>query len=183
MKDAFRSACNEIAAVAEVLDDAGVEAACQRIAAARHVMLFGCGREALQLRGFAMRLHHLGRPVSVQGDMAAPPLGKGDLFLCSAGPGDLASVTALMRRAAEAGAEVLFLTAEPGTPSAALADQVLAIPAQTMASDRAAPASALPMGSLYEGALFVLFEVMVRRLMQILGESPETMRARHTNIE
>jgi 6-phospho-3-hexuloisomerase len=51
-----------------------------------------------------------------------------------------------------------------------------------MANDRAG-ASALPMGSLYEGALFLLFEVMVLDLRDRLGIQPETMRARHTNME
>jgi 6-phospho-3-hexuloisomerase len=43
--------------------------------------------------------------------------------------------------------------------------------------------SVLPMGSVYEGALFLLFEVMVLRLRDILGATPEAMRARHTNLE
>jgi 6-phospho-3-hexuloisomerase len=116
--------------------------------------------------------------------MAAPPVGEGDLLIVSAGPGELSTVTALMRVAREAGAEVLFLTAEPETPAAALATQVLPIPAQTMARDRGAAAtSVLPMGSVYEGALFLLFEVMVLRLRDLLGVSPEDMRARHTNLE
>jgi 6-phospho-3-hexuloisomerase len=39
------------------------------------------------------------------------------------------------------------------------------------------------MGSVYEGALFVLFEIMVLKLKRELGESTQTMRARHTNME
>ena len=39
------------------------------------------------------------------------------------------------------------------------------------------------MGSVYEGALFLLFEVMVLRLRDILGVTPDAMRARHTNLE
>jgi 6-phospho-3-hexuloisomerase len=39
------------------------------------------------------------------------------------------------------------------------------------------------MGSVYEGALFLLFEVMVLRLRDILGVTPDEMRARHTNLE
>jgi 6-phospho-3-hexuloisomerase len=184
MKDKFRQVTRELAAVADRLDPASVETACRMIAAAPAIVVYGCGRESLQLRGFAMRLHHLGRTVGVQGDMTAPPLGAGDLFLTSAGPGELSTVTALMRTARDAGARVLFLTGEPGTPSAALADHVLHIPAQTMASDQgSARTSALSMGSLYEGALFVLFEVMVLRLADLLHETLQTMRARHTNME
>lgn len=39
------------------------------------------------------------------------------------------------------------------------------------------------MGSVFEGALFVLFEVMVLKLRDLTGVSPEAMRARHTNME
>ena len=184
MKELFDTALAELSEVSARLDPSEVEAACATIARARRIVLYGCGREGLQLRGFAMRLHHLGRNVAMQGDMAAPPVGEGDLLLVSAGPGELSTVTALMRVAREAGAEVLFLTAEPATPSAARATQVLAIPAQTMARDRGAAAtSVLPMGSVYEGALFLLFEVIVLRLRALLGVSPEEMRARHTNLE
>jgi 6-phospho-3-hexuloisomerase len=184
VRETFDTALAELAAVASRIDAEEIDAACATIARARRIVLHGCGREGLQLRGFAMRLHHLGLPVAMQGDMAAPPVGEGDLLLVSAGPGELSTVTALMRVAREAGAGVLFLTAEPGTPSAALATEVLTIPAQTMARDRGPGAtSVLPMGSVYEGALFLLFEVMVLRLRDILGVSPDEMRARHTNLE
>ena len=184
MKPLFEGALAELAAVAGRIETADIEAACAMIVGARRIVLYGCGREGLQLQGFAMRLYHLGKPVAVQGDMAAPPVGQGDLLLVSAGPGELATVTALMRVAREAGAAVLFLTAEPETASAALATQVLPITAQTMARDQGAGArSVLPMGSAYEGALFLLFEVMVLRLRELLGSDPAEMRARHTNLE
>ena len=65
-----------------------------------------------------------------------------------------------------------------------MADFVLTIPAQTMADDQGSKkSSVLPMGSLFEGALFVLFEVMVLKLRDKLGVSSETMRGNHTNLE
>jgi len=180
----FTTALAELGTVAEAIDDGQVADALDLIAGARRIVLYGCGREGLQIRGLAMRLHHLGLDVAMQGDMAAPPVGPGDLFLVSAGPGELSTVSALMQVARDADAGVLFLTAEPDTPSAALATQVLTIPAQTMARDQGAAAtSVLPMGSLYEGAMFLLFEIMVLRLRDKLGISPEDMRARHTNLE
>jgi 6-phospho-3-hexuloisomerase len=180
----FATALAELGAVAARIEPAEIDAACALIAGARNIVLYGCGREGLQLRGFAMRLHHLGLRVAMQGDMAAPPVGRGDLFLVSAGPGELSTVTALIRVARDAGARVLFLTAVPGTPTAGLADRVLTIPAQTMASDEGpAATSVLPMGSVYEGALFLLFEIMVLDLRDRLGVSAEAMRANHTNLE
>jgi 6-phospho-3-hexuloisomerase len=180
----FYAALAELSPVTARIDPGAIGAACALIARAGSLVLYGCGREGLQLRGFAMRLHHLGLRVAMQGDMAAPPVGPGDLLIASAGPGELATVTALMRIAREAGAAVLFLTAEPQAPASLLATQVLVIAAQTMARDRgAASSSVLPMGSVYEGALFLLFEVMVLDLRDRLGASAEAMRARHTNLE
>lgn len=179
-----QAAIRELSAAIERIDESGVDKACELISRAANIVLYGCGREGLQLRGFAMRLHHLGLRVAMQGDMAAPPIGRGDLFFTSAGPGELATVTALMRVARMSGATVVFLTAEPDTPSSALADFVLAIPAQTMARDQEPGAqSLLPMGSIYEGAMFVLFEIMVVKLRDRLGVSPQAMRANHTNME
>lgn len=184
MQAQFDTALAELGAVTAKIDPGAVMRACESIAAARRIVLYGCGREGLQMRGFAMRLHHLGCDVAMQGDMATPPVGSGDLFIASAGPGELATVTALMKVASTAGAGVLFLTGEPDAPCAKLASEVLTIPAQTMARDQGVGAtSVLPMGSVYEGALFVLFEIMVLRLRDRLGETSETMRARHTNLE
>jgi 6-phospho-3-hexuloisomerase len=184
MMSLFDTALSELSVVASRIDPGEIDAALATIARARRIVLYGCGREGLQLRGFAMRLHHLGCQVAMQGDMAATPVGAGDLLIVSAGPGELSTVTALMKVAREAGAEVLFLTAEPGAVSAGLATQVLTIPAQTMARDTGpGVTSVLPMGSVYEGALFLLFEVMVLRLRDILGVTPDEMRARHTNLE
>jgi 6-phospho-3-hexuloisomerase len=39
------------------------------------------------------------------------------------------------------------------------------------------------MGSLYEGAMFVLFEIMVLKLRDRLGATADEMRRRHTNLE
>ncbi|MDX8436717.1 6-phospho-3-hexuloisomerase [Mesorhizobium abyssinicae] len=182
--DLFASALEELGGVLAKVDGASIDAACEVLVGAGRIAVYGCGREALQVKGFAMRLYHLGLPVSVVGDMTTPPLGKGDVFLVSSGPGETTTVLTLIRVARDAGAKVLLVTAESGSSAARLADFTLLIPAQTMASDQgAAKTSVLPMGSLFEGALFLLFEVMVLKLKALTGASPEAMRARHTNME
>lgn len=182
MKTRMQAALAELAAVAAAMDETALEMACGRILGARRVMLYGCGREGLMMRALAMRLYHLGLSISMQGDLTAPPLGEGDLFFAACGPGQLSTVTALAGVARAAGAGVLMVTAEPAGASVALADQVLVIPAQTMARDLGGD-SVLPMGSLFEGAMFVVFEIMVLRLRAMRGEAAEAMRARHTNME
>lgn len=178
------AALDELRAVLDRVSPGEVSEACAMIQAADQILLYGCGREGLQMRGLAMRLYHLGCKAGMVGDMNAARLGSGDLFIASAGPGELATVTALMQVAKRDGARVLFLTAAVDAPAAALADHVLLIPAQTMAHDQdAAAMSVLPMGSLYEGALFMLFEMMILDLRAAMGVSAAAMRARHTNME
>lgn len=166
------------------IDERAVDDACAMLAGAGRIAVCGCGREALQMKGFAMRLFHLGLPVAVVGDMTTPPVGPGDLLFASSGPGETGTVLALMRAARDAGAGVLLITAQPRTSAARLADRLLVVPAQTMADDQGEKrSSAFPMGSLFEGAMFVLFEAMVLKLKHRLGIADETMRARHTNLE
>ena len=135
------------------------------------------------MRALAMRLYHLGIDAHMVGDMACPPVGAGDLFLVSSGPGQLSTVAALTLQARNAGAKVACITAEPTGPDPQSADLILQIPAQTMARDQGATASLLPMGSVFEGAQFLIFEILILRLRDLRGQSPAEMRARHTNLE
>lgn len=167
---------------ARVSDDAA-DALVEEIARAKRVVLFGCGREGLQTRGFAMRLFHMGRNVAVWGDMTTPPVGKGDLLIVSAGPGYLATAAVLVDIAREAGARTLLVTAQPGGELARHVDVVTVIPAQTMADDQGGRLSVLPMGSLFETAQMIFFELAILKLRERVGETAETMRARHTNLE
>jgi 6-phospho-3-hexuloisomerase len=115
--------------------------------------------------------------------MTTPHLGAGDLLIVSAGPGQFSTVSALMGVAKRDGARTLVVTAQPEGECAKAADVVLAIPAQTMADDSGPSTSVLPMGSLFEGAQYILFEVMILKLRDSLGVKPEAMRANHTNME
>ena len=184
MTSLYNTALAELKTVFDKIDDVAVDHAIDLIAKAKTIVVFGGGRERLQIMGFAMRLYHMGLKVAVEGDMTTPPVGKGDLFIVTCGPGEISTALALMGVAKKAGATILFLTAQTEGRGAALADYVLKIPAQTMADDLGAKkTSVLPMGSLFEGALFVLFEVMVLKLKEKLKINPDAMRANHTNLE
>jgi len=153
------------------------------IVAAKRIVVFGCGREGLQMRGFAMRLFHMGRDVSVWGDMTMPPVGPGDLLFVTAGPGDLPTARVLVDIARKAGARTALITAQAGGELTRHVDVVTVIPAQTMANDCGASLSVLPMGSLFETAQMIFFELIILKLRPRFQESSETMRARHTNLE
>lgn len=179
----YQAALDELGAVFRRLDQGPVERAVEAIASARRIALFGLGREGLQMKGFAMRLFHLGLNASVVGDMTTPAVGAGDLVIVSTGPGYVSTAQALLDTARKSGARTLVVTAQPDGPCPRAADLVLPIPAQTMADDRGAALSVLPMGSLFEGAEYILFEIMILMLRDRLGVTPEMMRANHTNLE
>jgi 6-phospho-3-hexuloisomerase len=183
MTNLYAGALAELGVVFDSIDDGAVDTAVKMIAEAKTVIVFGGGRERLQIMGFAMRLFHLGRSVAVVGDMTTPAIGKGDLFVVTCGPGEISTALALLGVAKKAGAKILLITAQPKGRAAAYADFVLTVPAQTMADDRGPQTSILPMGSLYEGALFVLFEVMILKLRALVDVDPKVMRANHTNLE
>jgi 6-phospho-3-hexuloisomerase len=176
-------AAAEIGSAVARVDPAAFDALAGEIAQAGRIVIHGAGREGLMMRALAMRLHHLGLAAHVVGEMSCPPVGPGDLMLVSSGPGDLPTVGALIRMARAAGARTACITAQPGGPDPSACDRVLVIPAQTMADDRGPGSSVLPMGSVFEGAQFLLFELLVLALRDRLGQSAEAMRARHTNVE
>ena len=176
-------ALHDLEAVFGRLPADGADALIEAIATARRIAIYGAGREGLQMRGFAMRLFHLGRDVHVVADMTVPPLGAGDLLFVSSGPGSSNIGNALMAVAQAAGARTAVVTAQPDGPTPKAADIVFTIPAQTMANDTGGKVSVLPMGSLFETAQMVAFELVILALRDRLGETAETMRARHTNLE
>ncbi len=178
-----KGALNDLEGVFAVMPEDALDGLIEAIVAARRIVVFGLGREGLQMRGFAMRLFHMGRDVAVWGDMTAPAVGPGDLLIVSAGPGDLATARALVGIARQAGARTALVTAQPEGELARHVDVVTVIPAQTMANDQGGGLSVLPMGSLFETAQMIAFELAILRLRSRFNETADTMRARHTNLE
>lgn len=179
----YQQALRELSAALENINEHSAQQGLELIKHARRISLYGVGREGLQLKGFAMRLYHLGLDSSVVGDMTTPPLKTGDLLIVSAGPGWFSTVDALLTTASQAGAATLCITAQPAGACALKADRLITIPAQTMADAQGDRASVLPLGSLYEGALYLLFESMIVQLRQQLAISGTVMSANHTNLE
>ncbi len=172
----------EVDHVLSQVQESEVEALRRAILQADKIFVYGLGREGLVMRGFAMRLMHLGLNVAVVGDMTTPRLGTGDLFLVSCGPGYLSTVEALSGVAREAGGRMAMLTAQPTASLPRQAQLVVHLPAQTMAEDEQS-SSSQAMGSVFEQAMWILFDAMVPQLQAALGQTAEDLRRRHTNME
>jgi|GEM_PF-148856 6-phospho-3-hexuloisomerase len=176
-------ALSEIASVFARTSPAAGELMSRKILKAKRIACYGVGREGLMMKALCMRLMHLGLDAHAVGDVTVPRLGHGDLLIASAGPGSFSTVIALLGVAREAGASTLVITAQSNGQAARNADAVVELPAQTMATDLSAAESLLPMGSLYEVAQLVFFDLISVILREKTGQSSEQMRARHTNLE
>ncbi|HEV2034677.1 MAG TPA: SIS domain-containing protein [Candidatus Dormibacteraeota bacterium] len=181
-KALFAGALDEIRGVLESGAAAEVDKLCDELLKAHRIACYGVGREGLMMRALSMRLMHLGLDAHVVGDMTTPPLREGDLLVVSAGPGSFSTVKALQGVAHLAGARTAALTAQPGGEVPSAADTVIILRAQTMADDKGGR-SVLPMGSLYEAAMLIFFDIVSIVLRGRTGQTMEGMRGRHTNLE
>jgi 6-phospho-3-hexuloisomerase len=178
-----RTAIAEIGGVLARTGSNEAERMCAEILKARRIACYGVGREGLMMKALCMRLMHLGLDAHFAGDMTTPPIGAGDLLIASAGPGAFSTVLALQDVARRAGARVMIVTAQPSGEASREASAVITLPAQTMASDQSPASSLLPMGSLYEAAQLVFFDLVSILLRDKTGQTPDQMRRRHTNLE
>lgn len=175
-------ALQEVADAVRSVPGSAIEGIVDDLLAARRIACYAGGREGLVMRGLVMRLFHAGLDVHYVGDMTTPAVGPGDLVVLSCGPGRISMVEALAGVAERDGARVLYLTAQPQNPPAERADRIVHVAAQTMADDRNS-AAALPMGSAYEIALFVLVDLITNEVRRRRSEPVEVLRSRHTNLE
>ncbi|MBI2192208.1 MAG: SIS domain-containing protein [Planctomycetes bacterium] len=178
--------------VSEVSDCLGrvspesLQSALAELGRARRIFLLGAGRSGLGIRGFAIRLAHLGRPAYLVGETTTPPIEPDDLLVIGSGSGRTVSLLAMAARAKKTGARILLFTADVHSPIGQLADCRVEIPAPTpkaVGGQPAARPSVQPMGSLFEQCLFLLLDLLVMLMMQEKGIQAQEMFARHANLE
>jgi 6-phospho-3-hexuloisomerase len=148
--------------------------------------IFGCaaGRSGFILRGFLMRLMHLGFTVYVVGETVTPRLQPQDLLIVISGSGETAQPREVLRRANAVGARTLTITAGRDSTIAREAQVVISIPGTTKLTLAQEPDSVQCPGSLFEQACFLFLEGVVLILYQErLGNNRQAMLARHADVE
>jgi len=180
----LRQSLAEIEGAANALDPAPFAALEDTLLEAGGTFVAGRGRSGLVMRGFAMRLMHLGLKAHVAGEATTPPIAESDLLVIGSGSGRTATLLPLAERARDAGARVALITIDAQAPLARSADPVAVIPgASPKLAGADTLASAQPMGSLFEQTLGLALDALVMRLMARLGEDSAAMFARHANLE
>jgi 6-phospho-3-hexuloisomerase len=184
---ALAESLRPLARVLGGVQEAEIRAFEKAILGARRVFVTGLGRTGLMARGFAMRLMHLGRRVYHVGDVITPGIRRGDALVICSRTGRSKVLLYYIDIASKAGARVLLVVGERGTPVGRKADVVLHLATGNGAAERGrgrrSTKGALPLGSLYEQALLLVLDHVIVRLMEALGLDEEDLRRIHTTFE
>ncbi len=178
------AAVEELRSVIALVSAEEMDRLASAIRAARGVFAAGAGRSGLAMRGFAMRLMHMGTPAWVVGDVTTPALKPGDLLVVGSGSRSTSTLVALAERAKKNGGTIALLTIDPGSPIAKMAATVVRIPAMSpKAQAGSSVKSRQPMATLFEQSLGVLLDSCIMALMADTGISEQKMFERHANLE
>ena len=154
------------------------------IIAAQTIFVAGAGRSGLAMKGFAMRLMHLGFDTYVVGETVTPSITDKDLLLIGSGSGSTSSLVVNANKADAIGATICLITIDENSPIAQVAEVVLTIPAPSPKVNRDLGfRSAQPMGSLFEQSLLLILDAVVLLLMKKTGKNAGSMFTRHANLE
>ena len=180
----LKAILGELTGNAQLIEEAGLAGLIEEIERAGHIFFAGSGRSGLAIRGFANRLLHLGRSVSMVGDISSPHSRPGDLLIIGSGSGETESLVALARKAQRSGVRIGLITMDAGSTIGQLADAVVVLPG---ASPKLKTASAItsiqPMGSAFEQLAFLTYDALVLELMERTGQATDDMFPRHADLE
>ncbi|WEV69300.1 6-phospho-3-hexuloisomerase [Bifidobacterium sp. ESL0775] len=167
------------------IDDESLKALARAIVAAKRVFVAGSGRSGFAAQAFSNRLMHLGKIAYFVGEPTTPSIQKNDLLIICSGSGTTTVSLAMAQKCKQLGVEVATLTMAPQAPIGELSDIVVKIPGSAKRPDSrdGTVDSRQPMGTLFEQLCWLTFDALVLILMSQLGETTETMFARHANLE
>lgn len=149
---------------------------------AKRVFLIGAGRTGFSMRSAAMRLMHFGLTVFVVGESTTPAIGTGDLLLAASGSGTTSTIVTAAQKARSAGAGVLAISTAAESPLAALASELVILPAAEK-QDHGKTRSRQYAGSLFEQGVLLLMDAVFQTLWGTDQAPAEELWKRHANLE
>lgn len=183
MNDKIELILNEIKTVLAKIEGEQVELLIAEILAANKIVVCGAGRVGMAIRGFGMRLGHLGLNAFTLGDSTVPGIGEGDLLIVASGSGETQTIVDLVMIASKNKARIAAVTGNPESRIGKMGNTIVKItaPSKTKAVENFI--SAQPMTTLNEQCLGLFFDAVALKLMDKMNETHDTMWARHSNLE
>lgn len=182
-KKSFKEILLEIDQVLSKTEEKDVSLLIKELTEAKTIVVVGAGRVGMAVRGFAMRLGHIGFKAFTLGDSTVPSIGVGDLLLVCSGSGETQTIYDLVEIAKKNKSRIALVTGNLESRMGKLADVVVKISAPSKMKSVEGVVSIQPMTTLNEQCLGIFFDSVVLQLMEKLNETHETMWVRHSNLE
>ncbi len=183
LKNNIQTILREMSLVLSSIDEGQVLELSEEILKANKVVVCGAGRVGMAIRGFGMRLGHLGLNAYTLGDSVVPGIGTGDLLLVASGSGETQTIYDLLEIGKKNGARIGLVTGNPESRMGKLADVIVQMKAPSKTKAIEGFVSIQPMTTLNEQCLGIFFDALVLALMEKMGETHDSMWARHSNLE
>lgn len=173
---------DELQAALEKVDPQEILTLREELMRSSTIFCDGLGRSGLQARAFSMRMMHLGLSSAVIGDVLAPPVSDSAILVICSGSGESETLLGRARRAKALGAKLAAVTAEKGSTLAQLSHITIELNAP-LKEQRRERHSIQPMGTLFEQAAGLFFDMLVLELMDAMKVTNAEMVLRHANVE
>ncbi|HYA33645.1 MAG TPA: 6-phospho-3-hexuloisomerase [Candidatus Bathyarchaeia archaeon] len=195
VKSAMKIIAENVQTIADEIDYGEVKTLVSDILEAhqnkKRVFVMGAGRSGLVVKGFAMRLMHLGFNVYVVGETVTPAVESDDLLIVISGSGETKSINEMSALAKAKGTRLAAVTSNKESTLGTISDAIVVVRGRTKASgmdfmERQVVGSHIsfaPLGTMFEISTMVFLDGIIAALMEITKKSEEDLRKKHATLE
>jgi len=181
--------------IADELDYAEVNSLVSDILSAlqnkKRVFVMGAGRSGLVVKGFAMRLMHLGLNVYVVGETVTPAVETDDLLIAISGSGETKSINEMSTLAKAKGTRLTSITSNRDSTLGTISDTTVIVKGRTKVSGMdfmerqviGSHISFAPLGTMFEISTMIFLDGVIAALMEITKKSEEDLKRKHATLE
>ena len=177
----LKAVLSEITYTLEAIEEESLLHLISMIDCANTIVVCGAGRVGLAVRGFGMRLGHLGYRAYTLGDSVVPHIKEGDLLIVASGSGETQTIYDVVKNAKGNGAKGALISGRVGSRIYRLSDHLVLMKSPSKISSERT--SIQPMTTLNEQCVQILFDLVVLMIMERTNQTHEDMWTRHSNLE
>ena len=157
----------------------------EKIRKANKIFVAGAGRSLMVIRGFAMRLMHMGYRSYVVGETSTPALEAGDLLIIASGSGNTETLTVIADKCKRLGGVLALITTMPDSHIGKKADCIVHVPAATTKNSANTRRSIQPGANTFEQSVLLLGDAVIIRMMsgKTIDANNEELMKLHANLE
>jgi 6-phospho 3-hexuloisomerase len=195
VKSAMKVIAANVQTIADEIDYAEVNSLVSDILNAlqnkKRVFVMGAGRSGLVVKGFAMRLMHLGLNVYVVGETVTPAVETDDLLIVISGSGETKSINEMSALAKAKGTRLTSITSNKDSTLGTISDTTVIVKGRTKVSGMdfmerqviGSHISFAPLGTMFEISTMIFLDGVIAALMEITKKSEEDLKRKHATLE